>query len=281
MIPPNFLKIVKDFVNDLVVTFPELKENETILAIYSQEEDIYQKVFEHTVSVFPQHIADILSEKESLFESSCVFLPGVDFKPLWNENITNKTKAILWKYLKLLLFSILGHVNLNEEFASLLQGFDMQKTMEDMKTNFEQPQDPQDPFEGMMNGKLGNLAKEIAQETLGDVGEAEEFQTMMKDPSKLFSLMHTVGDKLDNKIKAGDLKESELITEASELLEKMKGIPAMKQFETMFGKMNAGATQTKMKENIAKSKTKERLRKKLKAKKGKKNNMNNNDVLDT
>jgi hypothetical protein len=268
MIPPNFLKIVKDFVSDLVGTFPELKENETVLALYSQEEgEVYQQVFDHAVAVFPQHMADILSEKESLFESSCVFLPGVDFKPLWNENITEKTKAILWKYLKLILFSILGHINLNEEFSALLQGFDMQQTMEDMKKNFETPQDP---FEGMMNGKLGNLAKEIAQETLGEVGEVEEFQTMMKDPSKLFSLMHTVGDKLDKKIKAGDLKESELISEASELLEKMKGMPGMKQFESMFGKMNAGATQAKMKETMTKAKTKERLQNKLKAKKDKK-----------
>lgn len=269
MIPPNFLKIVKDFVQDLVGTFPELKENETILAIYSQEEgEVYQQVFDHTVVVFPQHMADILSEKESLFESSCVFLPGVDFKALWNENITEKTKTIMWKYLKLILFSILGHVNLNEEFSSLLQGFDMQQTMEDMKKNFEAP--AHDPFEGMMNGKLGNLAKEIAQETLGEVGEVDEFQTMMKDPSKLFSLMHTVGDKLDKKIKAGDLKESELISEASELFEKMKGMPGMKQFETMFGKMNSGATQAKMKETMSKAKTKERLQNKLKAKKDKK-----------
>jgi hypothetical protein len=262
MIPPNFLKILKDFVTDLVGTFPELKENAIISAIDSGE-DVYQQVFDHTVSVFPQHMLDILSEKESLFESSCVFLPGVDFKPLWNENITEKTKTILWKYLKLLLFSILGHIN--HDGFSLLQGFDMQKTMEDMKTDPE----PVDQFEGLMDGKLGSLAKEIAQETLGEVGEVEEFQTMMKDPSKLFSLMHTVGDKLDKKIKAGDLKESELISEASELLEKMKGMPGMKQFESMFGKMN-GATQSKMKETMSKAKTKERLQNKLKAKKDKK-----------
>lgn len=271
MIPPNFLKILKDFVEDLVGTFPELKENEIICAIHSQEEgDVYQQVFDHTVTVFPQHMVDILSEKESMFESSCVFLPGVDFKTLWNENITEKTKTILWKYLKLILFSILGHINVNEDFSSLLQGFDMQKTMEDMKQSFEQTEPMHDKFEGLMDGKLGSLAKEIAQETLGEVGEVEEFQTMMKDPSKLFSLMHTVGDKLDKKLKSGDLKESELISEASELLEKMKGMPGMKQFESMFGKMNAGATQSKMKETLSKAKTKERLQNKLKAKKDKK-----------
>ena len=273
MIPPNFFKILKDFIVDLVGTFPELNKNETIHAIYSLEEAplSYQLAFDHLVTVFPNHMMDILAEKESMFENSCVLLPGVDFKLLWNENITNKTKTILWKYLKLLLFVILGHMNLNEEFTSLLQGLDMQKTMEEMKTAFESTdtEPVQNQFEGMMDGKLGTLAKEIAQETLGEVGEVEEFQSMMKDPTKLFSLMHTVGDKLDKKIKSGDLKESELISEAADLFQKMKDMPGMKQFESMFGKMNTGATQSKMKETMNKAKTKERLQNKLKAKKEK------------
>jgi hypothetical protein len=268
MIPPNFFKILKDFLVDLVGTFPELKETEFIALITTQEDapDSYQTVFDHMVKVFPNHMMDILAEKETMFESPCMLLPGVDFKTLWNENITEKTKASLWKYLKLILFAILGHVNLNDDFSKVLQDMDLQKTMDDMK----QATDTADPFEGMMDGKLGSLAKEIAQETLGQVGEAEEFQNMMKDPTKLFSLMHSVGDKLDQKIKAGDLKESELITEAADLLQKMKGMPGMKQFESMFGKMNVGATQTKMKETMAKAKTKERLQNKLKAKKDKK-----------
>jgi hypothetical protein len=251
---------------DLVGTFPELNETECIRMITSQEtaDESYQAVFDHMVAVFPAFMMDILAEKEQLFESSCILLPGVDFKTLWNENITEKTKTSLWKYLKLLLFAILGHVNLNEEFSKVLQDIDLQKTMDDMKQATES-----DPFEGMMDGKLGSLAKEIAQETIGE-GDTEEFQNMMKDPTKLFSLMHTVGDKLDKKIKSGDLKESELITEASELFQKMKGMPAMKPFEAMFGKMNMGATQAKMKETMTKAKTKERLQNKLKAKKDKK-----------
>ena len=282
MIPPNFLKILKDFIVDLVGTFPELKGNETVHAIYSQEEapESYQLVFDTMVAEFPKHMMDILAEKESMFETSCVFLPGVDFKTLWNENITEKTKTILWKYLKLLLFAILGHMNLNDEFSTLLKDLDMQKTMDDMKQTFETTEPVHDQFEGLMNGKLGSLAKEIAQETLGDVGEVEEFQTMMKDPSKLFSLMHTVGDKLDKKIKAGDLKESELISEAADLFQKMKGMPGMKPFEAMFGKMNTGATQSKMRETMTKAKTKERLQMKLKAKKDKKNKKDKHDVLD-
>jgi hypothetical protein len=78
--------------------------------------------------------------------------------------------------------------------------------------------------------------------------------------------MHTVGDKIEKKIKSGDVKESELIAEASEMLQKMKDMPGMKQFETMFkqfGKMDTGAMQTKMDQNMKKAKNRERLKEKL------------------
>jgi hypothetical protein len=46
----------------------------------------------------------------------------------------------------------------------------------------------------------------------------------------------------------------------------MKDMPGMKQFETMFkqfGKMDTGAMQTKMDQNMKKAKNRERLKEKL------------------
>jgi hypothetical protein len=99
---------------------------------------------------------------------------------------------------------------------------------------------------------------------------------------------------LDKRIKSGELKESELISEASDLFSKMKDMPAMKQFEGMFKNMNMGATQAKMNENLKRAKMKERLREKLNARKEKepvvaevkptkkkKNKKNIHDVLDS
>jgi hypothetical protein len=234
---------------------------------------------------------NIINENEVMFESECILFPEVDFKNLWNENITEKTKNIIWKYLKLIVFIVLGHLNMDDNFANLLQGMDLNKSVEDIKTAFESDKPNLD---GFMDGKLGSLAKEIAEETIGDVGDAEMLQDMMKDPSKLLSLMSSVGDKLDKRIKSGELKESELISEASDLFSKMKDMPAMKQFEGMFKNMNMGATQAKMNENLKRAKMKERLREKLNArkvteipvptevkpKKKKKNKKNIHDVLD-
>jgi hypothetical protein len=283
MIPPNFFKIIDDFVEDLFRTFPELKTN-TLLQEKTPES--YQTIFDNVLATFPSCMMDILQENEDLFKESRFFLPEVDFKVLWNETITPTTKATIWKYLKLILFSILGHIDtpLPEE--------KMKEAMDNMKDMFEGKEGLEKELEGMMGGKIGALAKEIAEET---IGKEEDFKTMMKDPSSLFSLASTIGDKIEKKIKSGDLKESELIEEAAMMFQKIKGMPGMSQFESMFqGKMNTTGMKNKMDQQLKKAKMKERLQQKLaskkveepkpaepdKPKKKNKNKKNKHDVLD-
>ena len=71
-----------------------------------------------------------------------------------------------------------------------------------------------------------DLAEETAANLNADFDGATDmkdvFQKLVKNPTKLMGLVKTVGDKLDSKIKSGDLKESELIAEASEMMNKMK-----------------------------------------------------------
>lgn len=259
MIPPNFFKIIDDFVQDLFGTFPELKTNPILLAVQEKTPEAYQTVFDNVLATFPQSMMDILQENEELFKESHFFLPEVDFKILWNETITPTTKAVIWKYLKLILFSILGHIDtpFPEE--------KMKEAMDNMKNMFEGKEGLEKELEGMMGGKIGALAKEIAEET---IGQEQDFKKMMKDPSSLFSLASTIGDKIDKKIKSGDLKESELIEEAAMMFQKIKGMPGMSQFESMFqGKMNTTGMKNKMDQQLKKAKMKERLQQKLAAKK--------------
>ena len=48
---------------------------------------------------------------------------------------------------------------------------------------------------------------------------------MFKNPEKLMNLVSNVGSKLDSKIKSGKIKESELMEEAAEMMDKMKNMP--------------------------------------------------------
>jgi hypothetical protein len=291
MIPPNFFKIIDDFVQDLFGTFPELKTNPVLVGVQEKTPESYQSVFDNVLATFPPSMMDILQENEDLFKESHDFLPGVDFKILWNETITDTTKATIWKYLKLILFSILGHID------SPFPEEKMKEAMDNMKNMFEGKEGLEKELEGMMGGKIGSLAKEIAEETMGN----GDYKNMMKDPSSLFSLASTIGDKIEKKIKSGDLKESELIEEAAMMFQKIKGMPGMSQFESMFqGKMNTTGMKNKMDQQLKKAKMKERLQQKLankdkekvekekvekepesdKPKKKNKNKKNKHDVLD-
>ncbi len=101
---------------------------------------------------------------------------------------------------------------------------------------------------GMLGGKLGDLAREIAEETAGNLNIDMDnvtdvkgvFQNLFKNPGKLMNLVKNVGDKLDTKIKSGEINQSELMAEASEIMNKMKDMPGMGDIQSMLGKMGMG-----------------------------------------
>jgi hypothetical protein len=101
---------------------------------------------------------------------------------------------------------------------------------------------------GMLGGKLGDLAREIAEETAGNLDIDMEnvtdvkdvFQKLFKNPGKLMNLVKNVGDKLDSRIKSGEINEKELMSEASDIMSKMKNMPGMGNIQEMLGKMGMG-----------------------------------------
>jgi len=296
MIPPNFYKVVKDFIRDILGTFPELETSLTTEMKHIHTTTItdpldeslcksYNLVYDHVLKEFPLRFFDILYEKPELFQESRFFLPGIDFKTLWNENITEKTKNIIWKYLKLILLMIHGGEG---EHSKLFENINMdelkEKINESMKDihnffdteNVPNPEDMKEHLNGLMNGKIGSLAKEIAEESIGDINDPAvadtAFKNMFSNPTQMVGLMHNIGDKIDKKIKSGDIKESELMEEAMDMIGKMKDMPGMKHFEQMFnkfggGKMDLSAMQSQMNAKLSQAKLKERLQNKLKKKK--------------
>jgi RNA 3'-terminal phosphate cyclase len=141
----------------------------------------------------------------------------------------------------------------------------------------------QEHITGMLDGKLGQLAREIAEETAAnldiDFENANDmkdvFQKLMKNPTKLMGLVKNVGSKLDSKMKSGELKESELIAEASDMMNKMKNIPGMDNIQSMLskmgmsglggGKVNTKAMESQLNNRMKLAKTKERIRAKAEA----------------
>jgi hypothetical protein len=142
---------------------------------------------------------------------------------------------------------------------------------------------------GLLDGKLGALAKEIAEETTKDLQDTinenenvdDVFKNLIKDPTRLMKLIKSIGTKLDDKFKSGELKESELLEEASEMLNKMKKVPGMKNIDELLkkmgmpggvgkmggGKIDLGAMKNNLNVNLKNAKMRERMLKKLQDKK--------------
>ena len=285
MVPEKFTQVWKDLKTDLRLTFPELNDKLTF------DEDI---LFEHCKEVYPKLFFELLYENMTMFEEPRMLLPGVDFSLLMKDvHVTEKTQKTIWKYLQLLLFSVMENINSKEHIGDTSKLFEaihqedlhkkISETMEEMKGLFDFPdisgtdtggvpfdaENLKSHLDGLMGGKIGALAKEIATEAgkeLEGIEDKEEFmKTLMKNPSKIMSLVKNIGSKLEDKIKSGDLKESELLEEASEIMDKMKDIPGMKEMMSkmgMGGKIDFKAMSNKIQENLRKTKMKDRLNKK-------------------
>ena len=60
-------------------------------------------------------------------------------------------------------------------------------------------------------------------------------------------MVKKVGSKLDSKLKSGEIKESELMQEASDLMEKMKNMPGMKNMDKILSQMGLPTEANKVK----------------------------------
>lgn len=216
------------------------------------------------------------------------FLPGISFKYLWQCDISEKTKETIWKYLQMVLICIIGSVDNKEAFGDTSKLFEainedefkgkLEKTLEGMQGLFEgftngegisaarkgkengegegdgpsinlpSADDIHGHINSMLGGKLGDLAREIAEETtqnlnidMEGVTDAKDvFQKLFSNPGKLMSMVKNVSDKLDQKMRSGDINKNELMTEASEMLNKMKDMPGMPNIQELLGKMGMG-----------------------------------------
>jgi hypothetical protein len=324
--PEEFYKIINDFTSDILITFPEYSG--IIARWWNRPSDNTEEskkketlfVFRHCVNKFPERFFDVLYKNNEIFkedsEVNTEFLPGIVFKQLWNLDISDNTKETIWKYLQLILFSVIGSVHSTSELGDTAKLFEaineeelkkkLEETLEGMQNLFDasgsplngmdasfsginmenmpNAQDIHEHINSMMGGKLGKLALELAEETAKDLnldmentGDTKDvFQKLFKNPGKMMNMVKNIGSKIDEKIKSGEIKESELMEEGMELLNKMKNMPGMGDMQKMFSQMgipglgkgakiNMGAMEAQLNRNMKTAKMKERIRSKAEA----------------
>ena len=340
VVPEEFAKVIKDFVGDLKTTFPEYisfinkwwktpehykqieNEEERNIAFEKGQAKSIHSLFEYSKKKFPPRFFDILYKNEEIFKEDSdmdtEFLPQIHFKNLWQCDISDKTKETIWKYLQLIMFSIVGTLENKDAFGDTAKMFEaineeefkskLEETLTQMQglfdvsgnmvsdsdsgnginmENIPNADDIHSHITGMLDGKLGQLAREIAEETAEDLNMELDgatdmnsvFQKLIKNPTKLMGLVKSVGSKLDTKIKSGDIKESELIAEATDMMNKMKNMPGMGNIQSMLnkmgmgnlgglgggGKVNTAAMEANLNQKMKMAQTKERMRAKAEA----------------
>ena len=201
-VPTNFVTVINDFTNDLTTTFPEYSDRWNNLT-GTIDESTRDEIYKYCVTVYPERFFDILYQNADIFSDkqdvNVNFLPNVDFKILYNsEGVTENIRKTIWKYLQLVLFTVVGSVKDKSTFGdsmNMFEGIDekdlqekLGETMEGLNDFFkdmgknessEGPtgQEQSTPFNmnGMpnmenmqehlhtlFNGKIGSLAKEMA-----------------------------------------------------------------------------------------------------------------------
>ena len=321
----KFVAIMRDFVGDMLTTFPEYREtldSRLKKLIEDNNEENTTALLDYCKEVYPERFFDLLYKNDELFttsEHNTSFLPNIEFREIWKQDISENTRNIIWKYLQLIcflvvngeknvdsfgdtskLFEAIGEEELKKKLGETIskmsdfldvsgEGNPM-TSLFDLSDNLPDPKELHEHITGLMNGKLGRLANEITEETMKDFQDisgitsvGDVFQNIFKNPGKLMKMVKRLGDSLDGKIKSGELKESELMEEAAELMEKLKKVPGMKNMKHLFGqmgldgldmfggqgnaKLNLGAMQGQMNRNVRMAKQRDRMRAKLAARK--------------
>ena len=363
-VPKNFKTVIVDFTNDLSVVYPEYSFMWSMWLTADDAE--YEKLFKHCLAVFPERFFDVMYTNADIFKPdsklNVMFLPNVDFRLLFNcDGISENTKTSIWKYLQLLLMTVLGSVkdaadfgdaadifsalnekDLQEKMAETMEGINQffsstdkktdetdfefnenhfKETMEGMKEafasafesgsetsgsandnedtsegmggfKFPKPEVLHEHLKGLLEGKLGKLAKEFTEEFTedmkgvfdeGDMNNVKSSKDILmqiiKNPQKMMLIMKKLTDKLQAKMKSGDISQEEMMGEMQDLMEKMKGMggkgdlsdlmkglsgtPLMTMLEKgLGGKMDMSAFGKMTKQNAMK----ERLRNKMQMK---------------
>ena len=308
--PENFKSIIHDFSTDLLNTFPEF---ESVLAkLKDPTPEEADMIYKHCLAVYPERFFDIIYQNADVFsstgevETNTMFLPDLDFKLLFNcEGVSDKTKQVIWKYLQLILFNVVGSVEDKSKFgdtASMFDGIDentlhekLQETMMGLGDFFkdmgagketgtgegegegeEKREFTFDPKEGIPNmdemhehlkgifdGKIGKLAKELAEEVSGD------FTDIMGDMGE------TTGTTQDV---LGEISKDEIMKEATDLMATMREMGGGSDKLNEMLKKFAGGLGKDMKVDVnamdrmtQKNATKERMRAKMEERKKDKN----------
>uniref|UniRef100_A0A6C0F840 Uncharacterized protein n=1 Tax=viral metagenome TaxID=1070528 RepID=A0A6C0F840_9ZZZZ len=206
-IPENFKTLVKDFIDDLTNVFPEYDFYWSKWGNTDITNEELKELLNHCAKVYPERFFDILYQNEDIFaENSDIntyFLPRMDFRILFNsEGLSENSKKVLWKYLQLMLFTVVGSVDDKKSFgesANIFDGIDenvLQEKLEETMKNIGNVFEKMDTLKQKVNEMEGTT--EDNQET--NTGEIPNPRAAFENLPNMENLQSHLKQLFDGKI---------------------------------------------------------------------------------
>ena len=241
------LTIFKSFVDDLIKVFPEYKE--PIIVNYSDiisletlniNENTKIKDFLSKIDVISNGITD---KDESIFKEDLFLLNEINFKEIWESNISDKTKDNIWKYLQsfcLINININTLNKLNEDTDSDskrkiskknkrdIENFN--KINEDYKNNSGNvdASDINDFNNILENTNIGKIAQEISEEL--NINDENADISEILNPESMMKIFGSINEKMMNN---SEMSKEGLQGEAMNICSSMKDNPLFSQLMGM------------------------------------------------
>ena len=281
----KFNSYLGTFINELTITFPEITDsvNKNYKDILEQKDNIVKtdKYVKSYMNIIKPLSKDISNKNDSIFKTdkSVNILEDIDFTKLWIKDINEKTRESIWKYLQILYVigkKIIGDDDIDDLLKNLnnpditnlkKETDDMMNMIQNLSTVKQNPEkssdtsgNPDDIKNIFETGIISDIAKELTDELKLDdidIGNPtninEAFKNIMGGGAggnnNFFNLVSKVGEKIQNKVKKGEVNQGDLLSEA----QKMMG--GLKDPQNMANIMRNHKNST--------NPTKERLKKKL------------------
>ena len=240
---------LKSFLNEMIVIFPEYKEE--IESSYTEllgkdncKSDVYIKEYMGNIKNYNSYLA---KKDDTLFKQSneLFFIRKIDFRNVWAKDIDEKTRENIWKYLQTLV--VLGKkvIGDDDEIEQLLDNFNnpeiqnmkqetenMMDMLKNMTQSIPETKDNEstgsNPFEG---GLINDIAKELTSELNLEnlnIGEPknmnEAFNNLLggNNGGNFLDLINKVGQKIQNKVESGSINQGDLMKEAQNMMGSLK-----------------------------------------------------------
>lgn len=110
----QFITIMKLFIEDMQLSFPEFKNILTPLRVEIINNDAnskyINKFINDSIKIYTPSFYYIFNKQETIFYDTNIdahFIPNIDFKHIWGLDITDNIKKSIWEYLRLISLSLM------------------------------------------------------------------------------------------------------------------------------------------------------------------------------